>query len=197
MFTASHLLSILKKIRHCIPHSCCTRISIRYCFHRFKMHSDVDWEIARIQSTQILQVLFLTDMLKSWLGYIFFLWFLIWCSYPKEKNLHYCIWQVCVAEILTPFLSTSLFRSLSTCLYLLASLNYWCDHLVEQSELVSSSGVLYDKRWQKRWQMRQIWQMRKYLIMYHDFSYFLSKKHSLHEAFKNVPLKIIQTSRKC
>lgn len=83
----------------------------------------------------------------------FFLWFLIWCSYAREKNLHYCMWQVCAAEVLTPFLSTSLFRSLSACLYLLANLNYWCDHLVEQSELVSSSGVLYDKRFlHRKWE---------------------------------------------
>lgn len=39
----------------------------------------------------------------------------------KGKHLQYCMWQVCTAEIWTPFLSVSLLRSLSACLNLWAS----------------------------------------------------------------------------
>lgn len=50
---------------------------------------------------QILQVLFLMDMLKSWLAFIFL--FDYEFSIPnKKKNFLYYMWQVCIAEILTP-----------------------------------------------------------------------------------------------
>lgn len=97
---------------------CFTRFSVRYLLHRFKMHSDVGWEIARIQSMQILQALFLMDMLKSWLAFIFF--FDYEFSVPnRKKNLLCCMWQVCMAEILTP--KQREFRLSSACLNVLAS----------------------------------------------------------------------------
>lgn len=47
------------------------KVNVCLIFHRFRMHLDADWETVKIQSMLILQVLFLTGMLKSWWAFIF------------------------------------------------------------------------------------------------------------------------------
>lgn len=50
---------------------------------------------------QILQVLFLMDMLKSWLAFVFFFFDYEFSVSNRKKNLLYCKWQDCIAEMLT------------------------------------------------------------------------------------------------